>query len=122
MFTFIKNGFSIIKDYGIEILFKEYINRQIKEFGKMLNLKIDPKDKNIELDILLKGEKESIKVTIEKYNVEVKNNTTQIKFDKVIASREWINVLIKDLVIPNYAPNKTIEIESSYGKIIDLLT
>ncbi|MBU2445697.1 MAG: hypothetical protein KJ666_09005, partial [Bacteroidetes bacterium] len=82
---------------------------------------IDSQNKSISLDVLLKGEKENINVIIEKYEVNYKDNTAYVKFKNITASREWIEVLIKNIAIPNYAPNNLIEIDSSYAKIIDLL-
>lgn len=121
MFNNIFNGFKELKDKGSSYLFKKYANSQIKDFGEMLNIQIDSQNKNISLDVLLKGEIESINVKIEKYEVVRKDDTAYIKFKDIKASREWIEVLIRNVAIPNYAPNNMIEIDSSYAKIIDLL-
>ncbi|MBU2586454.1 MAG: hypothetical protein KKH32_14135 [Bacteroidetes bacterium] len=114
-------GVKKIIDKVSSYLFKKYINSKIKDFGEMLNFHIDSQNKSISLDVLLKGEKENINVIIEKYEVNYKDNTAYVKFKNITASREWIEVLIKNIAIPNYAPNNLIEIDSSYAKIIDLL-
>jgi hypothetical protein len=49
-----------IKNAGLSKLALIYANKEIKEYGEMVNLRIDSKNKNIELEILLKGEKENI--------------------------------------------------------------
>lgn len=121
MFNNIFNGFKELKDKGSSYLFKKYASSQIKDFGEMLNIQIDSQNKNISLDVLLKGEIESINVKIEKYEVVRKDDTAYIKFKDIKASREWIEVLIRNVAIPNYAPNNMIEIDSLYAKIIDLL-
>ena len=46
---------------------KKYINNEYKDYGKMLNLKIDSENKSIALDVLLKGEKEKISIKFENY-------------------------------------------------------
>ncbi len=48
----------------IEFITIKLINSKIKEFGEMVNLKIDFKDKSIEMEVLLKGEKETIFINI----------------------------------------------------------
>ncbi len=110
-----------IKNSGLAELAKKFINNQIEEYGRMVNLQIDSKNNNILLEVLLKGEKESIKIKIEGYEVVQKDGSAFIKFNKVSSSREWIDALIQNIVILNYAPKKMIEISSSYAKIIDLL-
>ncbi len=100
---------------------KKFVNDKIKEYGEMVNFKIDSKNKNIELDVLLKGEKENIIVKIENYEIVSRDGSTAIKFKNASASREWIEVLIHNYAIPSFAPKKMIEIDSTYAKILDLL-
>jgi hypothetical protein len=105
----------------IGFIAKKYVNSKIKEYGEMINLKIDSKNKNIELEVLLKGEKENIFIKIEKYEIVSMDGSNAIKFKNVTASREWIEVLIHNVAIPSFAPKKMFEIDSTYAKIIDLL-
>lgn len=110
-----------LKNYSLSKLAIIYANNKIEEYGEMVNLRIDSKNKNIELEILLKGEKESISVNIDRYEVIQKDNSTYIKFKNISASREWITVLINNVLIPEYAPKKMYEIDSTYAKVVDLL-
>lgn len=110
-----------IKNAGLSKLALVYANKEIKEYGEMVDLRIDSKNKNIELEILLKGEKENIIVKVDRYEVIQKDDSSYIKFNNISASREWIEVLIHNVAIPNFASNKMIEIDSTYAKIIDLL-
>ena len=115
----IKTGVKLgrnIKNSSISTIAQKIINDNIKEYGKMVNLKIDTENKKIELEVLLKGEKESIVINIENYEIVDKNDSKYIKFSKISASREWIEVLIN-----NYAPEKMYKIDSAYAKFIDLL-
>ena len=105
----------------IEFIAKKYVKSKIKKYGEMVNLKIDSKYKNIELEVLLKGEKENIFINVEKYEIVSKDGSNVIKFKNVSASRKWIEVLIHNVAIPSFAPKKMIEIDSTYAKIIDLL-
>ena len=121
MFNNIFDGINKLKDKGTSYLFKRFFNSKIDKYGEMIKLKIDSIYKNIELEVLLKGEKESIFINIEKYEVVHKDDSNYIKFKNVSASREWIEVLIHNVAIPSFAPKKMIEIDSTYAKILDLL-
>jgi hypothetical protein len=46
-----------IKDKAFGEAIKQSINFKIKEFGKISKLKIDTQNKTIELELVLKGEK-----------------------------------------------------------------
>lgn len=113
--------FRDFKNSAVATLAKKFVNNNIKEYGEMVNLKIDSKNKNIELEVLLKGEKENIIVKVDKYEVIKKDDSSYIKFKNISASREWITVLINNVLIQNYAPKKMYEIDSTYATIIDLL-
>lgn len=113
--------FRDFKNSAIATLAKKFVNNNIKEYGEMVDLRIDSKNKNIELVILLKGEKENIIVKVDKYEVIKKDDSSYIKFKNIAASREWITVLINNVLIPEYAPKKMYEIGEAYAKIIQLL-
>jgi len=117
MINFVRN----IKNSAISELAKKFVNNFIRDYGKMVNLKIDSKNKNIELEVLLKGEKENIIVKIEEYKVDSDNGENVIKFKNITASREWVEVLINNMVIPNIAPKRMFKIDSIYSDIIKLL-
>ena len=110
-----------LKDSTISGLAKKFINSKIIDYGKIDNIKIDSQNKNIELEAFLKGEMESIIVTIEKYKVVQENDLNFVKFENVSSSREWIEVLINNFVIPKFSTNNIIKIDPSYAKIINLL-
>ncbi len=110
-----------IKNAGLSKLALIYANKEIREYGEMVNLKIDSKNKNIELEVLLKGEKENIIIKVDQYEVIKKDDSSFIKFKNISASREWITVLINNVLIQNNAPKKMYEIDSTYATIIDLL-
>ena len=100
----IVNIFRDVKNSTISALTKKYVNSKLKGYGEMVNLKVDSKNKKIELEVLLKGEKESIFINFEEYEVVRKDDSNYIKFKNVSASREWLEVLIQDIAIPNFAP------------------
>lgn len=110
-----------LKNTGISKSAIIYVNNKIEEYGEMVNLSIDSKNKNIKLEILLKGEKDNILVNVDRYEVIQKDDTSYIKFKNISASREWVTVLINNVLIPNYAPKKMYVIDKAYAKIIQVL-
>lgn len=48
---------------------KLFINRQYGEYGKMIELKIDNKNKKVIASVLLKGESSPIEVRIDNYEI-----------------------------------------------------
>jgi hypothetical protein len=115
------NVFNKIKDKGVASLLKVFINKQIKDYGSLSSVKINSKNKDLILDIRLRGEHKSIQVNVDKYEIIHKDDETFLKFNTISASREWINALIQNVAIPNIAPKKMIEIPSKYARIIELL-
>lgn len=110
-----------IKNNSVSVLAKGFINKNIQKYGEVLDFKIDSKNKNIELELFLKGERENILIKINKYEIVDKSGSNFIKFKSVSASREWIEALLKNVVLPNYAAMNMVEIGSKYAKIIELL-
>jgi DNA-binding protein YbaB len=86
------------------------INKKIKEFGEMLELNFDPKEKKLRLKILLSGEKEPIEININKYIIE-KEETTKIKILEASSDRLWLNASLKNFVIGKSfnVPDKAIQ-------------
>jgi len=62
----------------------------------MTKLEIDSENKTINLDLQLKGEAETIRVTISNYKLVENGTCTFIEVDDITASREWINALLAE--------------------------
>ncbi|ADV46569.1 hypothetical protein [Nitratifractor salsuginis] len=92
------------------------INSRIKSYGKVLNLKVDSKQKNIELEILLKGEKEPIQVTVNEYEVIEEKGHWYLLAQEIVTSREWINI-----VAENFLKGQRFEIPEQYAKMLKLV-
>jgi len=76
---------------------KDMINKHIlNKYGKMLDLKLDIKNKSIDTNILLNGEDKAILVHIDKYEMIQKADKYFIILYGIHTSREWINLLAKD--------------------------
>ncbi len=64
----------------------------------MLTLDIDSQGKNVRLSLLLKGESAPIDVVLQNYVLETENGAAYIRFESVQTSREWINVVLAELI------------------------
>lgn len=101
------------KDKALSTAILSILNKKIKLFGEISNLKLDTKNKKIELKVGLKGELEPLLVTIHRYEIkEVAENHYLIAHD-VDTSREWINLLVKE-----HFYNQKIEIPKKFVKMI----
>ena len=63
----------------------------LKKYGKMTKLEIDKKNKTISADLDMKGEKESIRITISNYRL-VQSDGKNLVFEPgtIEVSREWL--------------------------------
>lgn len=98
------------------------VNKLIEPYGaEMKNLDLDSEEKNVTFDIKLKGEREPIRFTVTKYDIVKKKAKTYVLFHKLSASKQWVQAMIDNALLPNYAPDNRIEIPSSYGWILKIL-
>ena len=116
-----KDLYGNIKDKGISLIIENLLNQQLKQYGEIKSFIIDSKNKMIKMECMMKDEKASIDIIIDKYEIIHMKDKHYFKFNNISVSREWINNLIQNIAIPNFAENKMIEIPSKYASIIDKL-
>ena len=101
------------KDKALSKAIITILNKKLKKFGTISYLKLDTKNKKIELKIGLKGELEPLLATINKYEVkEISEKHYLIAYD-IDTSREWVN-----LVAQEYFKNEKFEIPEKLVKTI----
>ncbi len=90
---------------------------QLAPYGDMLNFQVDPAAKTIALEILLKGEKEPVRLTLSGYELRSgADGKTSLAFGGVTASREWIETLAREFVI-----GREIELPAKLAPVLRLL-
>jgi len=94
----------------------EKANKIMEGFGKMLNFQLDTENSNIYFEIMLKGESVPIKMSLSKYEFIQKDNKLYIKFQDIKTSREWLDAVLKQYVLPKYAPKHEFELPQSLLK------
>jgi len=116
MFGFIGDKLKAGKDVALAQGAKMAINNQIKEYGEMLKLNLDSENKSIEMEVMLDGEKESLKVHVKKYTLLQEGDKHFLKIEGVKTSRAWINT-----VASSYLEGKTFEIPAEYAKMLKVV-
>lgn len=77
---------------------KTYINSQIIDYGKVLDLVIDSKNKSITISALLKGEENPISINVEKYEVKKDADSAEIKIINAGSNKEWLDAGIRNFI------------------------
>ena len=71
----------------------------LAKYGTMQNFSVDPQTRTIQVEMLLKGEKEPIQITLRGYEiVEPAGGRPALKIAQVSASREWLEVVLRQFV------------------------
>lgn len=109
-----------IKDSLLSYIISKILSTKIQDYGEIVNLSIDSKRKKIMVEVLLKGENDTIQLKIDQYSLLDFGKKTYVTFDEVVTSREWLNVLIKEH-LPQFLPEKKIEIPPDYAKWVKLI-
>ena len=91
-------------------------NFLIKDYGKVLDLSINSKDKSVELTLDLDGESQPLNVKIVKYEVLEKSGESFIKINEIETSREWIN-----RVASSYINGKKFKVPAEFVKILNMI-
>ena len=108
--------FKKMKDAALSKGVKIAINTQIKEYGQMLKLNLNSEQKSIDMEVMLDGEHEPLKVHIKQYEMTEENGKHFLKIHGVTTSRAWINT-----VASSYLEGKRFEIPTEYARMLKVL-
>ena len=111
-----KNVFKETKDKTLSIAVKQAVNYKLKDIGKMLKFNLDSKNKTIELEIMLEGEKDPLNVKVQSYEITQDGDKYFLVAKDITTSRIWINVIAKQ-----YLSGQKIEIPSEYATMLQLV-
>ena len=102
-----------MKDKALSKGAKIAINQQIHEYGEITKLNINSKFKSIDLEVLLHGESDNIKVQVEYYEITEDNH---FRISGVATPRSWINTLIS-----NHFEGKEFKVPSEYAQMLNAI-
>jgi hypothetical protein len=108
--------FSKIKDRTVSTAINMAFNNYIKDYGEMLKFNLDSKNKSINMELMLDGEKESLLVNIDRYELLKREDKYFLKIYTLNTSRQWINT-----VASTYLEGKEFEIPSHYAKMLEVV-
>jgi hypothetical protein len=94
-----KNPFKALKDKALGVGVKALINREIKEFGAVSDLKIDTGEKTIRVELELKGDGSPVVINVGSYELTEKNGKIFIEARELTASREWIAAVLNKYAV-----------------------
>jgi hypothetical protein len=95
----IKSWFHRKRDSSVSYVMEKLIAKQLEPYGRVVDLRIDSGRKQVELDLLLKGELEIISLFIDAYELRQEADTTYFAIKRVRASREWIQLLTQQFLL-----------------------
>jgi hypothetical protein len=75
-----------------EMIIRTALNAKFGRYGKVLTLKIDSSNKTIDVDVLLKGETEPIKIRVGQYEIR-KEGKPGLALTNIQTSRPWMTEL-----------------------------
>lgn len=82
----------------------------------MIRFTLDSKAKSIQIEALLKGEKDWIKFHAGHYEVVKNGDKLKLEITKLSTNREWMNIALE-----NFMQSKEFEIPAEYEKILDIV-
>lgn len=79
---------------------RQMLAKRLAPYGDMLNFQIDSAAKTVTLEILLKGEKEPVRLTLSGYEIRTDAaGKTAATISGATASREWIETLLREFAV-----------------------
>ena len=86
------------KDRLISERIKQELNTRLARYGEVLDVKLNTRERSVQVSIKLKGEADPITVNIGKYEL-IKEETQlwlSVDSQSIQASREWVTLLLQD--------------------------
>lgn len=78
---------------------KHLINQFIGEYGEVVELDLDTKQKSLKAEIMLHGESNTVSVHVTDYAVTKAGGSAQFVIKKASVDRAWLNALMQKFVV-----------------------
>ena len=99
-----------MKDKALSHGAKIAMNQHIGEYGEIVKLSLNSKFKSMEMEIMLDGEDESVKIQVEHYEITEENS---LRISGVTTSKAWITTLAH-----THLEGKTFNVTGEYAKML----
>jgi hypothetical protein len=100
----VRGFFRRSKDATVGFAARVAINTKLRGIGEMTELSIDTKNKRVRVRLELIGETEPIDIDITEYRLRHTDEGAQLTIERATASREWLNVALREFVIGQSFP------------------
>jgi hypothetical protein len=115
--SLLRNLLDKTRGQALSLAGKKILAAYLEKYGAMLNFSVNPETHTIGVEMLLKGEKEPIQLTLRGYEiVEPEGGKPALRIAQVSASREWLEVALRQFV-----EGKPIELPASAAALMKLL-
>lgn len=104
------------KDKAVSKILTVFGDKLMGRYGNVLDIRLDSRDRRIEIDMLLKGESAPVSIRIENYEIVSEGQRHFITCSDIQVSREWMRMLAHDLIL-----GRRFEIPSKYARLLDIL-
>ena len=104
------------KDLGVSKALVKLGQRYINPFGKIVDLRLDSRNSEIYLEILLKGESTPVAVQVKDYHLTEEGGEHFFTAERIRVSREWMEVLVRE-----HIQGRRFKISDKYSKILEKL-
>lgn len=101
------------KDGAIAIALKSLVNDKFGLYGDITDCSIDTKNNKLVAHAILKGEREKVIVTLEKYEIEQDGLDSYIVLRRFTSSREWAALLLN-----RFLKDKRYKLPSAVSKLL----
>ncbi|MFA6287944.1 MAG: hypothetical protein WC661_11225 [Opitutaceae bacterium] len=101
--------FTAAKDALSSHAARNYVNGLIKRYGEVSELKIDSRNKSVDIVCALTGENEPVTVRIDSYRIDSEGPKRFVEITAFTCSRPWLHNLLEDhargrrLELPSWA-------------------
>ena len=82
----------------------------------MVEFKMDLNEKTVYLNLMLKGEAESLQVSMRDFDCFIENDKGFIRAKNITTSREWLNILLSQVLKEN-----KVEVPQEIVKILSVI-
>jgi|GEM_PF-1116049 len=102
-----------MKDGALGLTFRAYLNDKFKEYGEVTDVVIDTHGNRLMIEAMLRGEKDGVRATIERYDIEKSGDSTFIVLRQFSTSRAWLTLLLTQLFA-----GKRYKLPSTFSKLL----
>lgn len=102
-----------MKDGALGVAIKTWANDRYGEYGEIREVNVDTRAARIVAKVLMRGERDVIAITIDRYELIEDGGKTFLKISKLTTTREWITMLLNRLL-----DGRRFELPASVGKIL----